>query len=181
MPLGKRRWYFLARLRGLGGVWLCCNVACLRQVVGRVGVIYLGSYYLFPFIPPSWCTTSNRCLLWQRSCCACWCLYFSWCLSDCVLGFVYRCFVVSRSMYYSCPRPPWYSVCRARRDMLDWVGMRSVQYIQCRSEEHTSELSHTVISYAVFCLKKKKKKTTKKQQQKNKNNKKKKKTNKCSE
>src|SRR5437588_7695281 len=25
-----------------------------------------------------------------------------------------------------------------------------------RSEEHTSELSHTVISYAVFCLKKKK-------------------------
>ena len=35
-----------------------------------------------------------------------------------------------------------------------------------RSEEHTSELSHTVISYAVFCLKKKKKttkqKTTKK-------------------
>src|SRR5438034_3251456 len=30
------------------------------------------------------------------------------------------------------------------------VGARS------RSEEHTSELSHTVISYAVFCLKKKK-------------------------
>src|SRR5438034_6755112 len=29
-----------------------------------------------------------------------------------------------------------------------------------RSEEHTSEPSHTVISYAVFCLKKKKKKTT---------------------
>src|SRR5476649_384002 len=27
-----------------------------------------------------------------------------------------------------------------------------------RSEEHTSELSHTVISYAVFCLKKKKRK-----------------------
>ena len=26
-----------------------------------------------------------------------------------------------------------------------------------RSEEHTSEPSHTVISYAVFCLKKKKK------------------------
>ena len=25
-----------------------------------------------------------------------------------------------------------------------------------RSEEHTSELSHVVISYAVFCLKKKK-------------------------
>src|SRR6476646_11324141 len=29
---------------------------------------------------------------------------------------------------------------------------------QGRSEEHTSESSHTVISYAVFCLKKKKKK-----------------------
>src|SRR5947208_6450116 len=27
-----------------------------------------------------------------------------------------------------------------------------------RSEEHTSELSHQIISYAVFCLKKKKKK-----------------------
>src|SRR3954463_14689653 len=26
-----------------------------------------------------------------------------------------------------------------------------------RSEEHTSELQHTIISYAVFCLKKKKK------------------------
>ena len=34
-----------------------------------------------------------------------------------------------------------------------------------RSEEHTSELSHTVISYAVFCLKKKNKiKKTKKNQ-----------------
>ena len=29
---------------------------------------------------------------------------------------------------------------------------------QLRSEEHTSELSHRCISYAVFCLKKKKKK-----------------------
>src|SRR2546426_9206458 len=29
-----------------------------------------------------------------------------------------------------------------------------------RSEEHTSELSHLVISYAVFCLKKKKKNQT---------------------
>ena len=32
-----------------------------------------------------------------------------------------------------------------------------------RSEEHTSELSHITISYAVFCLKKKKQKTKKKQ------------------
>ena len=30
-----------------------------------------------------------------------------------------------------------------------------------RSEEHTSDSSHTVISYAVFCLKKKKKKLIK--------------------
>src|SRR5207248_11217263 len=43
---------------------------------------------------------------------------------------------------------------------------------RARSEEHTSELSHRTISYAVFCLKKKKKKqtqnyyTTKKQTQK---------------
>src|SRR5437588_8796820 len=29
--------------------------------------------------------------------------------------------------------------------------------LSARSEEHTSESSHTVISYAVFCLKKKKK------------------------
>src|SRR2546427_6298457 len=32
--------------------------------------------------------------------------------------------------------------------------------IHDRSEEHTSELSHSQISYAVFCLKKKKKKKT---------------------
>ena len=31
-----------------------------------------------------------------------------------------------------------------------------------RSEEHTSELRHITISYAVFCLKKKKKNTQKK-------------------
>src|SRR5256885_9740669 len=30
-------------------------------------------------------------------------------------------------------------------------------FLQCRSEEHTSNSSHLVISYAVFCLKKKKK------------------------
>src|SRR5690348_17856796 len=35
-----------------------------------------------------------------------------------------------------------------------------------RSEEHTSELSHPSISYAVFCLKKKKKKTKDKHTQK---------------
>src|SRR3712207_7945085 len=38
---------------------------------------------------------------------------------------------------------PWYSVSHSR--------------CPTRSEEHTSELSHANISYAVFCLKKKKK------------------------
>src|SRR5262252_10881660 len=37
-----------------------------------------------------------------------------------------------------------------------------------RSEEHTSNSSHTVISYAVFCLKKKKKEDTENLQKKNK-------------
>src|SRR5438034_1954568 len=36
--------------------------------------------------------------------------------------------------------------------MSDGAGL----FRRLRSEEHTSELSHTVISYAVFCLKKKK-------------------------
>src|SRR6266566_10147809 len=34
---------------------------------------------------------------------------------------------------------------------------RHPRHAQLRSEEHTSESSHLVISYAVFCLKKKKK------------------------
>src|SRR5690242_21256374 len=41
-------------------------------------------------------------------------------------------------------------------------GMRqriAIAVALARSEEHTSELSHMSISYAVFCLKKKKKKT----------------------
>ena len=38
-----------------------------------------------------------------------------------------------------------------------------------RSEEHTSELHHTVISYAVFCLKKKTKKNKKNTKKKTKN------------
>src|SRR6266702_6222816 len=46
-----------------------------------------------------------------------------------------------------------------------------------RSEEHTSELHHVAISYAVFCLKKKKKKKNKNKITKKKNNKKKYKTN----
>src|SRR2546426_6578144 len=37
----------------------------------------------------------------------------------------------------------------------DIVG--EIQHAGLRSEEHTSELRHLVISYAVFCLKKKKK------------------------
>src|SRR5438034_11732632 len=35
--------------------------------------------------------------------------------------------------------------------------LRHLSAVERRSEEHTSELRHTVISYAVFCLKKKKK------------------------
>jgi len=43
---------------------------------------------------------------------------------------------------------------RGRKTVFYPDGYR--QYKQeSRSEEHTSELSHTVISYAVFCLKKK--------------------------
>src|SRR5256885_3733262 len=34
-------------------------------------------------------------------------------------------------------------------------GQRAIPMAQPRSEEHTSESSHLVISYAVFCLKKK--------------------------
>src|SRR5436190_9187963 len=37
------------------------------------------------------------------------------------------------------------------------LNLRSTFFCS-RSEEHTSDSSHTVISYAVFCLKKKKKK-----------------------
>src|SRR5690349_24195425 len=39
-----------------------------------------------------------------------------------------------------------------------WNAVTTFQSIGLRSEEHTSELSHVEISYAVFCLKKKKKK-----------------------
>ena len=38
-----------------------------------------------------------------------------------------------------------------------FLGNSLLGYLPSRSEEHTSELHHTVISYAVFCLKKKKK------------------------
>src|SRR5438477_7248261 len=44
--------------------------------------------------------------------------------------------------------PPWHM----RLD-LSWTLRK--QQISDRSEEHTSELSHMSISYAVFCLKKK--------------------------
>src|SRR5207248_3507171 len=37
----------------------------------------------------------------------------------------------------------------------DWLALAQLEV--GRSEEHTSELSHRTISYAVFCLKKKKK------------------------
>ena len=41
------------------------------------------------------------------------------------------------------------------------ANIRIAELFMDRSEEHTSELSHTVISYAVFCLKKKKQKNKK--------------------
>src|SRR5712675_3173689 len=44
-----------------------------------------------------------------------------------------------------------------RSDQIGVVDRRPVSALW-RSEEHTSELSHGYISYAVFCLKKKKKK-----------------------
>src|SRR3546814_10864696 len=45
----------------------------------------------------------------------------------------------------------------------DGFDQGAVEYIRCRSEEHTSELQSLMrISYAVFCLKKKKKRNTKK-------------------
>src|SRR5947207_5095864 len=37
------------------------------------------------------------------------------------------------------------------------IALATGRSARLRSEEHTSELRHTVISYAVFCLKKKKK------------------------
>src|SRR3712207_7986418 len=44
--------------------------------------------------------------------------------------------------------------------LLIGTGSLFVTYAVDRSEEHTSELSHANISYAVFCLKKKNIKTT---------------------
>src|SRR5438874_8589887 len=47
------------------------------------------------------------------------------------------------------------------RDRFGWqfgINIDCGHEVFVRSEEHTSELSHVEISYAVFCLKKKKKK-----------------------
>src|SRR3712207_8829855 len=57
------------------------------------------------------------------------------------------------------PRP---APSAARPDGVPLVGARRRSWrraalLAARSEEHTSELSHANISYAVFCLKKKKK------------------------
>src|SRR2546430_10742162 len=41
-----------------------------------------------------------------------------------------------------------------RIDSPNLTVIRLLHHIQDRSEEHTSELSHSQISYAVFCLKK---------------------------
>src|SRR2546426_7236395 len=42
-------------------------------------------------------------------------------------------------------------------ELLDLHGAHRAAVLAPRSEEHTSDSSHLVISYAVFCLKKKKK------------------------
>src|SRR5690349_23208900 len=49
----------------------------------------------------------------------------------------------ARAIYFN---PAW----------LATLTLAQVQFVLARSEEHTSELSHVEISYAVFCLKKKK-------------------------
>src|SRR5688500_19432524 len=54
-------------------------------------------------------------------------------------------------------RPPEADLHRRPRARLH-PGLRALELsggLRLRSEEHTSELSHLVISYAVFCLKKK--------------------------
>ena len=51
------------------------------------------------------------------------------------------------------------------------ASVTKIEYEGPRSEEHTSNSSHTVISYAVFCLKKKKTTTQNKKKKKTKNNK----------
>src|SRR3546814_3309631 len=44
----------------------------------------------------------------------------------------------------------------------EWTYVNAIDFVQARSEEHTSELQSLMrISYAVFCLKKKKKKNKK--------------------
>src|SRR5206468_9230270 len=48
---------------------------------------------------------------------------------------------------------------RKQRALEFSLRQRSQGSVTERSEEHTSELSHDQISYAVFCLKKKKKQT----------------------
>src|SRR3712207_7206170 len=50
-----------------------------------------------------------------------------------------------------------FSAAACRRSVSSNSSFReSTSYADSRSEEHTSELSHANISYAVFCLKKKK-------------------------
>src|SRR5438132_2545618 len=61
-----------------------------------------------------------------------------------------------RGMTLSRVRRPLTAVRRADRGSEDSLAGNGCR--KFRSEEHTSDSSHTVISYAVFCLKKKKKK-----------------------
>src|SRR5256885_13075492 len=60
----------------------------------------------------------------------------------------------SRSKHRSSPRSDT-SAATSNRWCATWWSLRS-KWSAARSEEHTSESSHLVISYAVFCLKQKK-------------------------
>src|SRR5699024_7194573 len=50
-----------------------------------------------------------------------------------------------------------YRKCVIDNATIDEIMLLYIKGVQQRSEEHTSELSHVSISYAVFCLKKKRK------------------------
>src|SRR5256885_13194371 len=63
------------------------------------------------------------------------------------------------TLFRSLVRPEWYSDRMQVLAVLSWEDDPTAPALlrRERSEEHTSELRHLVISYAVFCLKKKKK------------------------
>src|SRR5436309_4501773 len=62
-----------------------------------------------------------------------------------------------RSRWRRPRRAPWRRADCAARETRGGPSRSTASRLPSRSEEHTSELSHVKISYAVFCLKKKKK------------------------